>query len=115
MRMWGVDPKILCNKHLLGEHLEMHMFAGCIKKNISLKGYCENKLVRTDLLRKRHDDLAEEMISRGMKHDSPMPEINYSSLKCGEINIKENLGELIRRCPDCRKRFNKIYKKSSGK
>ncbi|MEA2015483.1 MAG: pyrimidine dimer DNA glycosylase/endonuclease V [Actinomycetota bacterium] len=113
--MWGVDPKILCNKHLLGEHLEMHMFAGCIKKKISLKGYCNNKLVRMDLLKKRHYILADEMISRGMKHNSPMPEIDYLSLKYGEIDIKANLDELISRCPACRKIFNKIYKKNSGK
>lgn len=30
MRMWMVDPKIMCRKHLLGEHLELHMLAGCI-------------------------------------------------------------------------------------
>jgi hypothetical protein len=49
--MWGINPKKLCNQHLLGEHLEMHMFVGCIKKGISLKGYYENKLVRTDLIK----------------------------------------------------------------
>ena len=26
MRMWLVDPKFMCNQHLLGEHVEMHSF-----------------------------------------------------------------------------------------
>lgn len=24
--MWGVDPSAMCRNHLLGEHVEMHMF-----------------------------------------------------------------------------------------
>ena len=36
MRMWNVDPKLMCNKHLLGEHVEMHMFFGTIQKGISM-------------------------------------------------------------------------------
>ena len=41
MRMWNVNPKTLCRKHLLGEHLEIHMFVGSINKKISMKGYLE--------------------------------------------------------------------------
>jgi hypothetical protein len=108
MRMWGVDPKILCNKHLLGEHVEMHMFAGCIKKGISLEGYFKNKLVCVNLLKKRHDDLAHEMVSRGIKHNTPMSEIDFSKLKYGEIDVKKNINELISRCPKCKERFDKV-------
>lgn len=38
MRMWGVDPKVLCTKHMIGEHAETHMFLGTIKKGTSIKG-----------------------------------------------------------------------------
>jgi hypothetical protein len=31
MRMWMVNPRIMCGNHLLGEHLETHMFYGIIK------------------------------------------------------------------------------------
>jgi hypothetical protein len=104
--MWGVDTKKLCNKHLLGEHLEMHMFAGCIKKGISLKGYYENKLVCTNLIKKRHNDLVEEMISRNMKHKSPFSEIDFfKDFKYGEIDIEANINELMSRCPKCKERF----------
>ena len=50
MRMWMVDPSLLCRKHLLGEHLECHMFVGTINKNISIKGYIKNGLCEPDKL-----------------------------------------------------------------
>ena len=28
MRMWMVNPGFMCNKHLLGEHVECHMLVG---------------------------------------------------------------------------------------
>jgi hypothetical protein len=105
--MWGIDPKKLCNQHLLGEHVEMHMFVGCIKKGVSLKGYYDKKLVCTNLIKKRHDDLAMEMISRGMKHKSPIVKMDYfSDFKYGKIDIKANIYELINRCPKCRERIS---------
>jgi hypothetical protein len=30
--MWMVDPRLVCSKHLLGEHVELHMFVGCLLK-----------------------------------------------------------------------------------
>jgi hypothetical protein len=82
------------------------MFAGCIKKGISLKGYSNNKLVCTNLIKKRHDDLVDEMISRNMKHKSPLAEIDFfKDFKYGEIDIKVNINELNNRCPKCKERF----------
>lgn len=97
--MWGVNPKKLCNQHLLGEHVEMHMFLGCIRKGINLQGYYDNKLVCTNLIKKRHDDLAIEMIFRGMKHNSPMIEMDFlNDFNYGEIGLEANIDELINRC-----------------
>ena len=70
--MWMVNPKILCERHLLGEHCEIHMFVGAIKKQLSLNGYVENNLLECASLLERHDDLAEEMTRRGMNHASPL-------------------------------------------
>jgi len=104
--MWGVDTKKLCNQHLLGEHLEMHMFTGCIKKGTNLNGYYNNKLVCTNLIKKRHDGLVNEMISRNMKHKSPLPEIDFfKDFKYGEIDIEANIKELSSRCSRCKERF----------
>jgi len=69
MRMWKVNPKSLCRKHLLGEHVECHMFLGSLAKNISLKGYIEKGLVEVHNIIKRHDELAIELGSRGYQHN----------------------------------------------
>ncbi len=106
MRMWGVDPALLCDRHLLGEHVEMHMFAGTIKKGISTAGYEETGLVDLSKLASRHDALAKEMGRRGMKHKSPLDR-RGRGLKGGWIDRKANLAELARRCTDCKKRIHK--------
>jgi len=32
MRMWMVDPRLLCNQHLIGEHGEIHKFLPSFRK-----------------------------------------------------------------------------------
>lgn len=66
MRDWKINPKFLCNQHLLGNHVEIHMFAGCIDKNKSFDGYIEKGLVEVHNLEIRHNELAKEMKRRGM-------------------------------------------------
>jgi len=103
MRMWGVNPKLMCRRHLLGEHVEMHMFKGCLDKGKSIKGYIDTGLVYTPLIGARHDELAQEMTKRGYSHKSKMEPFNVIS--AGYINRKTNLQELARRCPDCKNRI----------
>lgn len=101
MRMWNVDPKLMCNKHLLGEHVEMHMFVGTIRKGVSLQGYIDGGLVETQHIKRRHDELVVEMERRGMNHKSPMPDGGLV-LAAGIVDVPANLVELSRRCPACR-------------
>jgi hypothetical protein len=94
-------PKVMCNKHLLGEHVEMHMFIGCINKNISLKGYILKGLVELHNIKKRHDELVKEMEARKMKHKSPIKEFIWVD-KVGKVDIEANYKELANRCNRCR-------------
>ena len=101
MRMWMVNPKNMCRKHLLGEHVELHMLVGSIKKKQSLQGFIKNKLIDTSKIQARHDALVKEMERRGYNHKSPL---TYDDkLNLGKVNSKESYKELLRRCPDCRK------------
>jgi len=101
MRMWNVNPKYLCTNHLLGEHLEMHMFIGCIKLNKSVKGYIDKGLVEIHNIVNRHNDLVIEMILRGMSHNS---NLYYDNLWVeGNVNTNENIEILKERCIKCRK------------
>ena len=104
MRQWLVNPKFLCVKHLNGEHLEGHMFLGCIKKGTSLKGYIEKGSVEIQKIQERHDELALEMLSRVYKHSSPLNSENLLWTE-GNVDIIENIEELKRRCPECRRRI----------
>lgn len=108
MRMWKVDPKLLCNKHLLGEHVEMHMFVGTIRRGKSIKGFVETGLVEVHSIKERHAELGAEMVRRGFTHKSPLPD--YRSHRSGRVDVKANIVELSRRCPQCRKRIRQLAK-----
>lgn len=104
MRMWMVDPKIMCRQHLLGEHVETHMFVGTINKNKCLAGYFDNNLLIVEKLRSRHEEIVSEMEKRGMKHKSPLPEFVIKDIHRGGFISKElNKKELFDRCENCRK------------
>ena len=113
MRMWMVDPVILCRKHLLGEHVEHHMFIGTINKGVSIKGYLRDNLMEPAALRQRHDQLVEEMERRGYNHASPLAEHSGVSLEdeAVRVDVGRSLAELLRRCPECRQRAETIENK----
>ena len=103
MRMWMVDPKHMCSQHLLGEHLETHMFLGSIRKGISLKGYVAKNLLEIDSLKSRHDEIAVEMGRRGFGHESDLDIAEGETLGVPRAIIDKaaSRAELFRRCPRC--------------
>lgn len=113
MRMWGVPPAMLCRRHLIGEHNEVHMFVGAINKGFNLDGYLTGELLDVNLLRPRHADLVVEMGTRHHIHLSPLPPFNYTG-PTGQLDIKANILELTRRCPDCRERILHVLRSKSG-
>jgi hypothetical protein len=102
--MWNVQPHLMCRKHLLGEHLEMHMFLGALRKEKNIDGYIRNGLVEVHKIVIRHDQLMKEMERRGYNHNSPLV-ADISLPKIGEVNVNQNIVELKRRCADCRERI----------
>lgn len=107
MRQWLVPPQFLCDRHLLGEHVEHHMFIGTIAKGVSVQGYLDGGLLEPDMLYSRHDILVAEMSRRGMKHKSPLPVIDIpDAIKHqGHVDPLHNFRDLANRCPDCRARI----------
>jgi hypothetical protein len=110
-----VPVKILCRKHLLGEHVEHHMFAGHLKRKRGLDGYIRENCIEMMSIYRRHDELSEEMKRRGYNHKS---EIDLNELNCSFDNYErwqvevtvdrdKSLRELIRRCPECMERYKK--------
>jgi len=103
MRMWKIDPKLLCRKHLLGEHVEMHMFVGCLQREKSLKKYIETGLVEIHHIADRHDLLAAELKRRNYQHKSPLP--LFSSYVAGDVDPSKSIEDLMKRCEECKKRI----------
>lgn len=112
MRQWMVDPEILCQKHLCGEHVELHMTIGTIKKGIRVDGYLKNNLLEPRSIYERHKILSEEMIKRGYNHKSPLEETDCECIlnltteqQYWEIDKTKAFEDLISRCPECEKRY----------
>ena len=102
MRMYNIDPSFLCRKHLLGEHVELHMMVGSIKNGKpSVSGWARAGLLDTYLLNVRHTAVSEEMLRRGYKHESPLDD-DYSTVHEGRLNLIQDLSK-IKQCPECKK------------
>lgn len=108
MRMWMVNPELLCRKHLLGEHCECHMLAGALVKGKSIAGYLQRGQLEPALLYQRHTVLAQEMQRRGMNHRSDPAPVDVSTWAVGYVDPKKSLQDLADRCENCRQRQEKI-------
>jgi len=75
VRIWDVDPALLCRAHLLGEHRELHAAWNVI--TLERAGYSRHPEVvrwrgRLAALYRRHQSLVAEMAGRGYCHASPL-------------------------------------------
>ena len=108
MRLWMVNPAIMCRQHLLGEHRETHTFAGTLRKKINIDGYLIEGELDPRLLVARHEELVREMLRRGYGHYSPIDVPDFSYLNLQEdyyINFDASLKLLLSRCETCRERY----------
>lgn len=94
-----MDPKVLCRRHLLGEHLETHMFANGLAEGNMFQGFADSGLVELDYVDQRHDELVAEMSARGYNHRSPL--VAHYQPRSGHVDVKNSLQVLRERCKDC--------------
>jgi hypothetical protein len=110
--MWMINPVYLCRKHLLGEHVETHMYFGCLAQNKSLDGYVDKGLFEFKSLKLRHDELMNELLRRGYDHHSPMERLIEDNQTSKVINSKvdriKSMNDLFLRCQDCKKLWDEI-------
>lgn len=104
MRMWMIPPTLLCKKHLLGEHGEIHKFRPSFVKGVSIKGRLGQ--IEPISMGVRHDALAEEMLRRKMNHQSPyeQPDLSHYDLTGHLVDTDKAVLDLCQRCEECRKR-----------
>ncbi len=75
MRIWDVDPALLCRSHLLGEHRELHGLWNILvhnKRAYSQHPETKRWVGKQAALFNRHELLVTEMLNRGYDHNSPL-------------------------------------------
>lgn len=112
--MWMVDPKVLCMKHLVGEHGEIHKHLPSFRKGHSVDGRFD-KFVQIELhsIKDRHDALANEINSRTGGHKSPLIDIpdlyaTYPQHYYKSVDVEYSKKDLCNRCSECKKNIEGI-------
>ena len=75
MRIWDVDPRLLCAQHLLGEHRELHGLWNILTLDkVGYRNHPETQrwVGKLAALYERHERLVTEMDVRGYRHNSPL-------------------------------------------
>lgn len=113
MRMWMINPKCLCNKHLLGEHGEIHKHRHNFTKKHSISGRLHPVVqIQPASMETRHDELATEMTARGMNHKSPyiQPDISHLTERqqSATVDLDVSYADLMNRCPACKDRIESL-------
>jgi Pyrimidine dimer DNA glycosylase len=75
VRIWDVDVRCLCDRHLLGEHRELHAIWTVLTEG--RRGYARHPETlrwrgRLAALYARHEQEVAEMARRGFRHASPL-------------------------------------------
>jgi len=104
MRDWKLPPKMMCRKHLLGNHVELHMAIGSMRRGRSLAGHIALGQLEVHNIVKHHGRIAQEMLARGYQHLSPMGPAEAKLLwREGRIDRAKSRQDICRRCPECRR------------
>ena len=111
MRMWMIEAYLLCQQHLVGEHSELHKHLPSLRKGHSVMKRFD-PVVQMQFVGyvERHDEIAIEMIRRGMNHTSPLTDVpdftvHYSDYMDERVDLVVSIDDLMQRCPMCRARI----------
>jgi hypothetical protein len=105
MRIWDVPACDLCNKHLLGEHAELHAIWNILTQD--KKGYSNHPETvrwrgRLKALYLRHDEEVSEMVKRGFRHHSDLdPSLASGDARQTEVVDPVDLQERLLEQKDC--------------
>ena len=114
MRMWMVDPELMCMQHILGEHREIHALVGSIKRTKpsyegcerhrnNLVGLARDGFIELKSLKKRHEELAKYF----KNHSSPIEEVPSleflpKEVKIAKVDRGKAIQDLVDRPESCR-------------
>lgn len=110
MRIWDLDPSILCRKHLLSEHRELHGLWNILTVHKFKGGYSKHPetlrwVGKEKALFLRHESLVVEFKKRGYKHQTPLKSLgNQSGQEIQDkfiLSIEEQILLLRSKSCDC--------------
>lgn len=98
----------MCRKHLLGEHVELHMLAAHLRLKRSIDGWVQHNCMEPKAIGRRHAALAAEMKNRGYKHVSPLKQPRVAAHQHPEavVDRAAALKDLVNRCSACAEKFS---------
>ncbi len=103
MRIWDISPNLLCRKHLLGEHRELHALYSILLNN--KKGYRNHPetlrwVGKLPALKLRHEALVREMQNRDYKHLTPLVDTSGSETQNELLHTVEEQEKILKN-KDC--------------
>ena len=113
IRMWAVHPKVMCRKHLMEEHNNLHKFVGMINKDTDLSKYREERFLDPKALPHRHGLIIKEFQRRGIKHTTPLSSKDINTVKLdwndtrNKLDSYKDINEMYDNCKQCRRRIDK--------
>ncbi len=112
MKMWSILPATMCDQHILGEHVDMHVFADWMRhRREEPWHYIKNGMVNVNAVTSRHDVLAEEMVKRSRTHNSPA--ITFTIWRFhrthDELDLIANIAALHALCAACKEMWGMYY------
>lgn len=118
MRMWMVNPKFLCTKHLLGEHGEIHKHRHNFVKKHSITGRIQGNACEPLSMQTRHDELETEIRYRAVQEGRTPPSSPYTlpdlshlpeNEKNFKVDVNSSLELLKQRCLICSQKIEKYF------
>jgi hypothetical protein len=106
--MWQIPPDFMCQKHISGEHYELHKHLHSFQKKHSITGRIKPVVqIEPASMEIRHNELANYM-----NHNSPytQPDISYLPIDEQKAKVDLNISykDLSDRCPECRALLNTL-------
>ena len=109
VRMWLVDPELMCKQHRLGEHKEIHDLVGFIRNGHieKVQFHASRGQVFPQHISMRHEQLEAH---DGLDSPISVPDV-AEDLQMTEVTgrlLKHNRQELARRCDECAKKQEEV-------
>ena len=113
MRMWMLNPKIMCHNHLAGEWRELFTIVDHLQRKRKVDKYITNNCLELQSIQERYVELKKEKKRRKHKKFKQLPldyDISYLPQEHQEykVDTEASLKDLLSRCEKCKRRYENV-------